>query len=851
MAGADTVRGIAYQQWHAVCEAVGILDSPNAVALRVEGMDDIVDIEILDENLDVLRALQIRSRTAPGTWGRAELVAVLKRWAGVPATAGARFDFVTNARLGPTGELVRHVLELSRSGSAGPLAELLDIDPASPVCECLRRAFVRQDAALAGELAGRTVRDVIAMLPAARTAQDAENDAETRVFRLFQALLDRAGRPNPPDRIMMRSEIAQILGVPADQRRSQQWQALRGRYVEAARGWHPPAGSRPVREVDRLIAIDGDRTDQEVTALLAGHSSVLAGRTGSGNSTAVAQLVRSTAAKGRVVIPAAAEAYVAGRLAALVADSVASLLDEPVPVSTGLQILADRGATLIIDGASEISGAARDRLREELLAPLSAGTGASVVVVGRDVAALRALFPTTLAVPVFTLRDLDAQRRTAIVAGILEHAADRRRQFGVTSHPTAGLVAQVESVLGDAGGNPMLFTMAAEMIVAGVEFTNVTELYRSFVEQLAERTNTNNIAIVARGLGVAFADLLDDERRSADPYTWAVKMENAAAALRPLETDAGTLDRGARQAGLVCPVGISQVVVPVHDSFADYLAATAHADGLSALPPEFQASDQQRLLFSNAIHPLAPQTLVQVARDLPLLTPRLALDPAPEPDAHAPSLAQQILAALLPPGEPTMVSLWRIPDGRSVAFRGSTDSSGWLDEREGRDLFTRHGSIVSNGGTLGVAVGLWRQFLRHRLARPGGLPSASPRTVPDAVDALTRHLHERAARARELVSRTFTDPAAAAVLARLSPLGLEARISARITDAIEAYFPVTYRPAVTTDVRPEESSEAGHRPVMVGESSVEHLLSESPRGDATHLVVKAINDLADVPTGWL
>jgi hypothetical protein len=852
VAGVDTVRGIAYQQWRAVIEAIALLENPVGVALRVEGMHDVVDIEILDQKSNPLRALQVKTRAAGYTWGHSELITVLLRWGALPGASSATFEFVTNGRLGTTGEVLRDALDQARAGSVGALAHLLKAEPTSPICAGLRGAYIRIDPALAGELAGRAIRDVMAMLPTAHTAVDAEDEAQNKVLLLFQALLGRAERPDPHDRVVTRIEIAQILGVAIDQRRSLRWPGeLRDRYLRSAKGWRPSTRANSYHEVERLIVVDGESTPQTVTALLAGPTAILVGRTGSGKSTSGARLVRQAACEGVAVVPAAAEAYVPGRLAALVADSMAVVLGEPVSVSAGVHVLADTGVTLVIDGASEMSRAARDALRDELRSPSSLGVGASVVAVGRDLTALRSLFPATRSVPVFSLPDLDASQRAYIAGGILQKAGNDDPQAGKKSELVDGLVAQIGAALGDAAGNPMLFTMAGELIVAGVQFTDVIELYRSFVEQLAERTHTEGIAVVARGLGVVFAGLLNEQRRSADPYTWAVRLEEAARTLRPLDAEAGELNRGARQAGLVYAVGVSQVVVPLHDSFADYLAAAAHADGLAALPDTFRASDEQRVLFCNMIRPLSHREIVAVARDLPLLTVRLARASREALEADAPTQIAEILMALLPPGTSSVVSLWRAPGGRVVAFRGAAAASSWVGEHEGRALFQRFQSAVSSGGSVAIAIALWRLFLRHALARTGELPVKSPRSLSEAVNALQRHLDERRGRITALVGATFTKSAAAQIYAALGPLGLEADVYPRTTDDVHSYFPVSYRPSGATDVRSREAADAGDLPRMLGRTSVEGLVAESSHDHAVKVVLKAVNALANEPADWL
>lgn len=236
MAGVDTVRGIWYQQAHAVLAALDVLDDINLVALRVEGVRDVVDIELFTMAMSVHHAKQVKTRIEPYTWGEAELVAVLRRWANLPEADHATFEFLTNGRLGRSGEKVQAALEAAALGRPQALADILDEDIPGTACAALEHARVRVDPAGVGVLLLRAERQVAAMLPQARTAADAREQARHAVDRLFRLLFDRAANPEPEARIVTREEIAATLRVPADQPASQRWPgAVRDRYLQAAR----------------------------------------------------------------------------------------------------------------------------------------------------------------------------------------------------------------------------------------------------------------------------------------------------------------------------------------------------------------------------------------------------------------------------------------------------------------------------------------------------------------------------------------------------------------------------------------------------------------------------------------
>jgi hypothetical protein len=85
------------------------------------------------------------------------------------------------------------------------------------------------------------------MLPSPRTAADAREQAEQAIDRLFRAMFVRASDGEPRSRLLTRVEIAQILGVSADQSASQRWPGLlRDIYLEAARSQDVGSLVRPL-----------------------------------------------------------------------------------------------------------------------------------------------------------------------------------------------------------------------------------------------------------------------------------------------------------------------------------------------------------------------------------------------------------------------------------------------------------------------------------------------------------------------------------------------------------------------------------------------------------------------------
>lgn len=167
----DTYRGIAYQHAQAVLSALDVVGSDDLAAIRVEGVEDVIDIELLDARGLVVVGKQAKVKADGYTWAKADLVGLLRRWAAIDVAEGASFQFVTDGRLGPSGEEVRDALAEASAGRSGPLAALLgeeaDGEHPSQGCPCDSRPGLRGHGraprtgrpAGAGAAAFREVRD--------------------------------------------------------------------------------------------------------------------------------------------------------------------------------------------------------------------------------------------------------------------------------------------------------------------------------------------------------------------------------------------------------------------------------------------------------------------------------------------------------------------------------------------------------------------------------------------------------------------------------------------------------------------------------------------------------------------
>lgn len=854
VAGTDTVRGIAYQQAQAVLAAIDLLDDGDLASLRVEGVDDVVDIEFLDEAGLIRAGKQVKIRAIEYTWGKEELLKVLRRWAAANKAPGATFEFLTDGRLGPTGEDVQRALVEAADGSATALASLLGEPATSPLLQAIVGAKVRLDPTSADALLARAEGQVAARLPLARTQLDTQEQAARSVAALHRLLLDRASQPDPQARLVSREEVAACLGLPADQSESARWgDALKSRYLQAAEAAQPfrvveslvGAGVEVQSSIRRVGTTDLEAaTAEDISA--GGGPAIVAGRTGSGKSTAVVTMRRTEAEAGRTMILAHAEMYLPGRLAALIADGLSEPLGEEVPSSTGRQLLADPLVTLVVDGASEVPLALQDALADDIRMLAASGRGARIVLVGRDVAALRRMLPTTVEPDTFTMIGIDSSARHQIA---LSHL------LGDGTHPTEeitgaarALCAQAERALGDAAGNPLLFTMAIVQITAGVPFSNPAALYQEFIAEMAKSRGATDMAASMRALGIVFASLLNQGRRYADSYEWASMVQDACAALSngSINVDPSSVMQFAERTGLVTHIGFSQTVVPLHDSFADFLAALAHAQGLAPLPARFDPGDEQRVMFLAELNGVDTSLAERVASELPYLTPRLAEFDSRELAPTSAAEVRALLRHLMPAGAATTTTLWA--NGESVVAAILVDGAEppVVGPEDGQVLSLSHPTaVLSGGGPLTVAVRLWRLALLDRLTGERVPPPQYPNDLATACTMLEVHATEMKQRAEALATDLAPSSAPSSLLSEAVPLGLDARIGEQREGLLGHRWSVTYRRSTDVRVVPATDDGTAESPGSHGSSStVESMLDKSPARSAAESIRQTINRLA-------
>lgn len=854
MGGVEAVRGIGYQHAHAVLTALDVLADETLGAIRVEGVADVMDIEVHAIDGTVVLAKQVKVRGARYSWGKKALLDVMRAWAALDVAAEASFEFLTDGRLGPSGEEVLTAIDAAADGTFAQLAALLGEAESSPICEALSRVRVRQEAIGVETVLLEAEREVSALLPGARSQADLEEHARQAVDRLYRLLSVRAGKGDDNARVVTRAEIAEVLGGLTYLAKPDRWPGtLRATYQEAAAAGDADRAAVMLRLVPLKTGAEGGGQDDGALALsqiLVGNGPVvLSGRTGSGKTTAVRLLRRDAAQAGVTVVVGHAETYMPGRLNALVADAVSAVVRRELSAVTGQQLLNDPAVLLVIDGVSEVPDATRLAMRDELRTLVAARSGARVLVAGRDVAVLSSVLPTSVVRTHYRLASLGSAQRRDLVRTFIAGDANAAE---VDDHAVRALASQVERPLGDAAGNPMLFAMALQLVGEGIAFTDRASIYKATVVHLADRGGAAGIDATVAALGIVFTRLLDEGRRYANPYEWVRLVAEAVERLNALHfsVDVSTIFDAANRTGLVIPIGHSQTRAPVHDSYADYLAGAAHARGLVPLPEQLEADDEQRILFAAEVGGVTAELADLTARELPFLTVGMAEHDGRLLELSAPAEVTTLLGYLAPPNESPSARLWR--EGNRVVASLGDDVPGWIDPDEGRALARSVRTAVCGPGEgpLAVAVRLWRLILADRLEQPRAMRPSSVSSLQGARDSLECHATAVAVALAALV-RSIAPPGKDDFLATaIGPFGLTALVSSAQEGPGGSYWPVTYQytDEIRVEARAGERSPEDHLGDS-GSTAVDYLIRQTPAESAALRTRAAINTMT---TGkWL
>lgn len=803
MAGTDTIRGIAYQQAHAIHLAIDLVEQGPGHQLRVEGTDDVVDVEVLDADGVLLGAHQMKSRSG-SPWTPKLIADVFRRWANLDAPNSA-FTFVTNGELGPGAQAISDALASTEPGRAARLAKKLGI--AETLARRLAFARIRVDPSSVGVLLAAAERRIAARLDP--VLRDREEVAVQRVDALFRVLMQRASLSEPAERLLTASELLELVGGEYGERAEFQWAgALKDSYMATVESSTPSFLPLTLTEY-------GVHPPVEAEALLLTRAASLSGPTGTGKSSAVQILQAAAATSGRAVVICRAETYVPGQLGALVADALGFVIGIAVPTYVGRKVLADPDAVVVLDGVSEIPDATLEHLAEDLKQVLNRPGFASIVLVGRDRTVLRRVLDPAPEYESFHVTPLDHSAQERLIASVV----------GASEGSATQIRARAERVLGDGARNPMLLTIFLEADTDGALELSRSDVYAKFLTRLSERAPTVDSGTYLPVLGVVFAQLLSAQRRYSDRYEWVARTDDAAATL---SVDGAKARATALRIGLMTEVGMG-ILAPFHDSLADYLAATAVAAGHSPLPSALRDTQSEWVVFASELGVDVSQL---VARDQPFLSVRVGRADRhfPGPTDYATQIASMLDTLLGMSG--VAVDAKEVLDGRWVL--SMLDSSG---ESLGKTV------IEGERGPLYAATRLWRLALRTRFDEVRPELSMRPSSREDAQARVKAFVRQRQHGVNALLE-SFPVTQRSQLLNRLRPLGLTFFIGEPDETWGTVDWRMSYLASPETRLLPNEPE---GRP---GLTSASHFLDGGPAHAAASDIRKAVEELTNM-SGWL
>ena len=805
MAGTDTIRGIAYQQAHAISLAIAIVEQYPEHQLRVEGTDDVVDVEVLDADGHLVSAHQMKSHSGP-PWTPKPIADVLRRWVGLNEPRAA-FTFITNGELGPGAQTLSDILASTGADRTSRLATALDIS--TELAERLTFARIRVDPSSVGALLEAAERRIAARLDP--LLRDRNELAVQRVDTFFRVIMERAAQSDPADRLFAAVELEALVGGESGERAEYQWAgALKDSHMAAVLASGPPA------LVPLTLTAHGGQPPVAADALLGSRAAALWGPTGTGKSSAIQILQASAATAGRAVVVCRAETYVPGYLGALVADALGFHVGAAIPTYSGRKVLADPDAVVVIDGVSEIPPATLEHLAEDLKPVLNRPGFASVVLVGRDPAVLRRVLEPALVHEAFSVTPLADSDQERLIESIVGSAASSSSQIR----------ARAQRVLGDGARNPMLLSIFLRAGSEGTVALSRSAVYERFMSHLSDRAPSVDARTYMPILGVVFAQLLTAQRRYSNRYEWIARTDEAAESLTSA-TDGASARDAALRIGLITEVAMG-VVAPFHDSLADYLAGTAVAAGLVTLPSSLRDSQSEWVVFASE---LGVDVSGPVCRDQPFLSVRIGHThhrvSGRENNAYE---VARLLDALLGVSG-CIVHAKEALDGRWTLR--ATDAAG----------ATIGTTVVEHErGPLYAAVRLWRLALRARLDVPPAL-TPRPRSIEEARTQVKNFVRQRQHALDDLLDG-FPELQRSRLLDRLRPLGLTFFIGESEQVWGVEDWPMSYMATVETRLLAEAPVE------QRGQTTASHFLYVGPAHAAASYLRKSVEQLTDT-SGWL
>jgi hypothetical protein len=738
MGGVEASAGFAYQHAQAVQQALALAADPNLYAIRVEASNDIIDVEIHSLDGQLVKGFQFKRRNQGDTWGQQELIDELARWSDLAAHhPTATYEFVTDGRLGRTGLKVRDALETASSGDLHDIRQLIagKTGDVAVSDDSLTRASIRAEDLAYADLISDAQTRAQALLLNVTSEAEAEERGRWVVLELVNMITERSGLPDEDARIIARDEVLQLLATPQDRIPTKHWNdALKRDFCAAVLARADTQSVALACRPDVAVG-GGSATAPKLLEQWSepGAVRLLFGASGSGKSTVVLDMQRRAAEQGVVVIAASAEDYIAGRLEALIAAGLNRHTYIGAHPAVATAALADPEVVVAIDGVTEIPAETREKLENELKQFLTAGQRAELVLVGRGVTAMRSMLTRSVAVTDLVVCPMSEDEQRQIVESFYQLETDLARW----------LVRQVGHAMHDVATNPLMLLLGAKAIALQGNASSPATIFQTVISDLAEQCGYPDASVLVVGLGMAYAKLLDGQKRYCDTLDWVALLKEAAERL----TDAGhsvtvrRLREFGSETGLVRSAPFD-TVRPFHDSFADFLAGVALSRSLADLPARLGEHDRARARFLAQLSGVSVELADLLTRDLPFTAVNVVPYERRSPEACWLDETKRYLDQLLPTAEtrPT-VAYWEDANERVVVTVGA-GIEGWLGAAAPEKSVIESGwtfRLSERQGPLTVAVRIWHRWLDQHLTPPVLSEVAVPHSVEESRALLAAH----------------------------------------------------------------------------------------------------------------
>jgi energy-coupling factor transporter ATP-binding protein EcfA2 len=778
VSGVGTIKGITFQTVQALSDVVDLVVEGRGEAVTIEGAADVVDYEILDRDGRPVAVRQAKARQEPGTWGANELAKILCAWGEVDYADTAEFAFVTDASLSDSGQRLQ---DLIKDMQLHPDEAVLRQTAASfrgglqlPSLEVLRRVHVLTRMGTAETVLAKVEMRILTLLSRARLATP--EDAASAANSLLRKLFIIGGSTDSGRRTISRAEVLDALGVDeASLQGDLAWSqetaaAYRAAVAEDSLQGH---GFVPMNVVaaatPRVLRLlhdpDSLGAAQSLDAVLGEQAVALVGATGEGKSTALRYLAGIAAQRGLVPVLLEAAGHTAGALPRRVRYEIETVLKRPLTAGAVQHVLAAPELLLVIDGVSEVSADTRASLSSDL-DQLAAQRPVRVIAAGRDLPLTIAGAGLPDSTAVFRVTGLDHDGRMKLAA----------------AHGHQQAVRTIEHRLGSAADNPMLFLMALSLSGDGVPRSRA-EVYEQFIRGLVARAGAADDDAGLAALGVAWAEMIAHDQRTADHYSWRLALGTALddlAALPAWRGHTSTAEKAletAQRTGLLTRSDPDSGLAPLHDSFADFLAAKSIVRQEASLPPRLNAGYDETVLFMVELAGLDDALALRPATESPLLACRVARQRQARGHADANQVGS-LLQALAEGQELPVLAGSGIRLCQHDRFTGAAlagEDYQMVDAAQ-FDMMARENPAIlmpPDTGSLQLAVTLWAAAVERaqrpsrRLFQPA--PSAD---ADQAGPLLIAYLRETRQELHRLASTSLPGTVRGRVLAAIGPPGI-------------------------------------------------------------------------------